>query len=101
MERQTIVIQYVGENPAVSDVIVKAAVSAINTINDCGFYVDTTVNPIAHHFTETDIAQMTAMMANKTKSKGITIKVETPERPALSKEDREKFLDYMNAILNG
>lgn len=99
MERQTIVIQYVGESPAMNEVLVKAAVSAITAIANNGFYVDTTVDPTVTHFTENDVAQVVAMMANKAKAKSVTIKVEN-SKPALSREDGERLIRTIKGLFD-
>ena len=101
MERQTIVIQYVGEQ-ADHNVESAAVVAFLNTLAKGGVYVDATIDPIAHHFTETDVAKVVAMIADKSKATGVTIKVENPMRKAgLSKKDRDKILSVFEEILNG
>lgn len=99
--QQTITIQYVGETPNDPQLLGAAAIAALNVLANNGYFVNTEVNPTVHNFTETDVAQIVAMMANKTKNKGATIKVETSQIPVLNKEDKEKFFGFMRAILNG
>ena len=99
MERQTIVIQYVGEQ-ADNDIQSAAVVAFLNTLARGGVYVDTTVDPIAHHFTETDVAQVTAMIANKSKTKGVTIKVENTTKPVLNREDGEKLIRTIKSLFD-
>jgi hypothetical protein len=97
MERQTIVIQYVGERA--SDTVQSTAVlSFLNTLAHNGVYVDATIDPIAHHFSETDVAQVTAMVANKSKAKGVTIKVENTKKPVLSREDGERLINALKGL---
>lgn len=97
MERQTIVIQYIGEK-ASDNIQSTAVLSFLNTLARNGVYVDATVDPIAHHFSETDVAQVTAMVASKSKAKGVTIKVENTRRPVLSREDGERLINTIKGL---
>ena len=99
MERQTIVIQYVGEQ-ADHNVEYAAVVAFLNTLARGGVYVDDTVDPTAHHFSENDVAQITAMMANKAKAKGVTIKVENTTKPVLNREDGEKLIRTIKSLFD-
>lgn len=99
MERQTIVIQYVGER-AGHDVQSAGVMALLNTLSKNGVYIDATVDPTAHHFSENDVAGVCAMVANKAKAKGVTIKVENTMKPVLNKEDGEKLIRTIKSLFD-
>lgn len=101
MEKQTIVITYVGERPS-DEVQASAVLSFLKTINNSGTYVDATVNPTAHHFAEDDVAKVIAATSRKSGTRGISIKVEKPERKVVIDSDRkEKIMEFFSDLLNG
>ena len=98
--QQTITIQYVGETPNDPQLLGIAATAALSVIAKHGYFVNTKVNPTVHNFTETDVAQMVAMIANKSKTKGVTIKVENTTKPVLNREDGEKLIRTIKSLFD-
>ena len=97
MERQTIVIEYVGETPT-RHTIVAAFEALIHT----GTVVDATVQPTITCLTEKEVAAATAVMAKKSASKGVTISIENPKKAIVFGEDKkEKLFNVLSEILNG
>ena len=76
MEKQVLVINYVGEPPTP-----EAAGAAIVAMNRAGTYMDTTVQPTMTCLDEKEVGQAIYMFSNKkiAKKEGITINVSTPE----------------------
>ena len=102
MQRQTVVIEWVGEMPS-KEHQVAATIEFLNSLARNGVYVDATVDPSISHFTEKDIAGISAVVAKNNKSRGITIKVEKPDAPkiVLTKDKEEKIREFLESMFNG
>ena len=94
MGTQAIIFTYEGQEPT-REVIRDMAEALINS--EIGINVATVQN---HNLNELEYAQAIVAAGVKKPSKGVSIKIEK-SKPALSKEDREKFLGFMSSILNG
>lgn len=99
MEKQVIVIQYVGEKPTPEE-----AAAAIVTMQRAGTYIDTTVEPTMCHLTEKEQA-MAALMFSERKRKsgdGIIIKVEQdPIFNGIDKDKAKKFAQFLREFIDG
>lgn len=99
MEKQVLVIQYVGEKPTAEE-----AAAAIVAMQRAGTYIDTTVEPTMCHLTEKEQA-MAALMFSERKRKsgeGITVKVEQdPVFKGIDKDKAKKFAQFLKDIIDG
>ena len=99
MEKQVLVIQYVGEKPTPQE-----AVAAIVAMQRAGTYIDTTVEPTICHLTEKEQG-MAALMFSERKRKsgdGITVKVEQdPILSGIDKDTAKKFARFLKGIIDG
>jgi len=99
MEKQVLVIQYVGEKPTPEE-----AAAAIVAMQRAGTYIDTTVEPTMCHLSEKEQA-MAALMFSERKRKsgdGITIKVEQdPVFNDIDKDKAKKFVQFLKEIIDG
>lgn len=99
MEKQVIVIQYVGEKPTPEE-----AAAAIVAMQHAGTYIDTTVEPTMCHLTEKEQG-MAALMFSERKRKsgdGITVKVEQdPILSGIDKDTAKKFARFLKGIIDG
>lgn len=100
MEKQVLVIQYVGEKPTPEE-----AAAAIVAMQRAGTYIDTTVQPTMCHLSEKEQAMAALMFANKKelKGEGVTVKVESGEPFFKSKDkDRaERFIAALKDFIDG
>lgn len=99
MEKQTIVIEYVGERPTPQE-----AYAAIAAMQRAGTYIDTTIQPTACFISEKEKATAMAVLATKkvTKGEGVTIKVEQdPILKGIDKDKAKAFADFLKAIIDG
>ena len=101
MEKQVVVIDFVGERPS-DEVIGSAIMSFLTTIKKSCSYIDATVAPHGRHYSEDEVAKVIASHFEKSKG-GITIKVENPERPKLviTKDKEEKLREFIERLING
>jgi hypothetical protein len=99
MEKQVLVIQYVGEKPTAEE-----AAAAIVAMQRAGTYIDTTVQPTMCHLTEKEQA-MAVLMFRERKRKsgeGITVKVEQdPVFKGIDKDKAKKFAQFLKDIIDG
>lgn len=99
MEKQVLVIQYVGKKPTAEE-----AAAAVVAMQHAGTYIDTTVQPTICHLTEKEQA-MAALMFSERKRKsgeGITIKVEQdPIFKDIDRETAKKFAKFLKGIIDG
>ena len=99
MEKQVLVIQYVGEKPTPEE-----AVATIVAMQRAGTYIDTTVEPTICHLTEKEQG-MAALMFSERKRKsgdGITVKVEQdPVFNGIDKDKAKKFAEFLKCIIDG
>jgi len=99
MEKQVLVIQYVGEKPTPEE-----AAAAIVAMQRAGTYIDTTIQPTMCHLTEKEQA-MAALMFSERKRKsgdGITIKVEQdPVFKGIDKDQAKAFAQFLKAVIDG
>lgn len=99
MEKQVLVIQYVGEKPTPEE-----AAAAIVAMQRAGTYIDTTIQPTVCHLSEKEQA-MAAFMFGDEKRKtgdGITIKVEQdPVFNGIDKNKAKKFAQFLKEIIDG
>ena len=98
MEKQTIVIEYVGEQPTP-----EAVRAAFSTLLRAGTFVDANVQPNITHLTEHEVLSAAAVLATKTSGKkGITVKISDPLVPdGLDRDKAIKFIDALKSIING
>ena len=99
MEKQVIVIQYVGEKPTPEE-----ATAAIVAMQRAGTYIDTTVEPTICHLTEKEQAQAMLMFSERKRKSGdsITIKVEQdPVFNGIDKKTAKKFAEFLKRISDG
>ena len=98
MEKQVLVIQYVGEQPSAE--AVKAAFTALLR---AGTYVDANVQPDVTHLTEKEVLSAATVLATKsTGKKGITVKIGDPLLPeGIDRDKAVKFIDALKTIING
>ena len=100
MEKQTIVIEYVGEKPTPEE-----ATAAIVAMQRAGTHIDATVEPTICHLTEKERA-MAALMFSERKRKsgdGITVKIESGE-PFFKSKDKDRadrFIAALKDFMNG
>ena len=100
--QQTITIQYVGETVNNKELLGTAAIAALTVIAKNGYFVNAEVNPTVHNFTETETAKVIAAIASKSKSNGVTVKIEAPYmKPVYSDEDKKVLSRVFGRILNG
>ena len=99
MEKQVIVIQYVGEKPTPEE-----AAAAIVAMQRAGTYIDTTVEPTMCHLTEKEQG-MAALMYSKNKQKAgesVTVKIEhDPVFNGIDKDKAKKFAQFLKEIIDG
>jgi len=95
MERQVLVISYVGETPSPEQ-----AANAIIALQKAGVYIDTTIQPTMCHLSEQEQAQAMMVYASKKGSKGagITVTVKNPE-PTISAKKAEKLAQVLKQFL--
>lgn len=98
MEKQTIVIQYVGEQPST-----EAVKAAFTTLMRAGTYVDANVQPEVTHLTEHEVLSAATVLATKISGKkGVTVKISDPIIPdGLDRDKAVKFIDALKTIING
>ena len=98
MEKQILVIQYVGEQPSAE--AVKAAFTALMR---AGTYVDAAVQPDVTHLTAREVLSAATVLATKsTGKKGVTIKIGDPLVPdGIDRDKAVKFIDAIKTIING
>lgn len=86
MEKQVLVISYVGEKPTPEE-----AAAAIVAMQRAGTYIDTTVQPTMCHLSEKEVAQAILMFSERKQKRGegITIQVENPD--SINGIDRTKM----------
>lgn len=99
MEKQVLVIQYVGEKPTAEE-----AAKAIIAMQHAGTYFDTTVEPTICHLTEKEQAQaMLVYSKNKQKAgESVTIKIEhDPVFDGIDKDKAKKFAQFLKEIIDG
>lgn len=99
MEKQVLVIQYVGEKPTAEE-----AAKAIIAMQHAGTYFDTTVEPTICHLTEKEQAQAILMFSERKRKsgEGITIKVEQdPVFKGIDKDKAKKFAQFLKEIIDG
>lgn len=96
MEKQVIVISYVGEEPTPEQ-----AKQAIVSMLKSGVYMDTTVEPTLCCLSEKEQAQAMMMFTSKKASKGagITVTVKNPE-PIISATKAEKLARVLRELIN-
>lgn len=99
MEKQVLVIQYVGEKPTAEE-----AATAIVAMQHAGTYIDTTVEPTMCHLTEKEQG-MAALMFSERKRKsggGITVKVEQDSVfNGIDKNKAKKVAQLLKEIIDG
>jgi hypothetical protein len=95
MEKQVLVIQFVGEQPTPEQ-----AAAAIVALQKAGTYIDTTVQPTMCHLSEKEQAEAMMVYASKKASKGsgIIVKVQNPE-PIISATKAEKLARVLKEFL--
>lgn len=97
MEKQTIIIQYVGEKPSNG-----AIIAAFSVLLNNGMVVDSNVEPTIHHLTEKEVMSAASVLASKTSGKGVTVKVETPRKNVILTEAKKaKILETLAEVFNG
>lgn len=99
MEKQVLVIQYVGEKPTPEE-----AAAAIVAMQRAGTYIDTTVQPTMCHLSEKEQGMAALMFSERKKNKGngITVKVEQdPVFNGIDKEKAKKFAQFLKEIIDG
>lgn len=96
MEKQVLVIQFVGEQPTPEQ-----AAAAIVALQKAGTYIDTTVQPTMCHLSEKEQAEAMMVYASKKASKGagITVTVKNPE-PVISASKAQKLAEVLRSFLN-
>lgn len=96
MEKQVLVIQFVGEQPTPEQ-----AAAAIVALQKAGTYIDTTVQPTMCHLSEKEQAEAMMVYASKKASKGsgIIVKVQNPE-PKISTAKAEKLAQILREFLD-
>lgn len=95
MGTQAIIFTYEGQHPS-QETIRGMAQALLNS--DTSINISTLKN---HNLNEEEFAQALVAAAVKKPSKGTSIVIEGYKKPVLSKEDKDKFLGFMSAILNG
>lgn len=98
MEKQTIIIQYVGEEPSNG-----AIIAAFSALLNNGMVVDRNVEPTIHHLTEKEVMSAASVLASKTSGKGVTIKVETPrsKKVVFTDDKKARILEALAEVFNG
>lgn len=101
MEKQVVVIDFVGERPS-DEVMGSAIMSFLTTIKESGSYIDATVDPHGRHYSENEVAKVVASHFEKAKG-GIIVKVKSPERPkiVITKDKGEKLQEFIERLING
>ena len=96
MEKQVLVISYVGEKPTPEQ-----AANAIVALQKAGTYIDTTIQPTMCHLSEKEQAEAMMLYASKKASKGagITVTVKNPE-PTISATKAEKLAKVLKEIFD-
>ena len=100
MAKQVIVIEYDG-NKADDEVQSYGVLAFLSEIARRGTLVNAEINPVVHHFTESDMAMFAASATKK--QKGVTIKVERQSKPKIVLDDdsKEKIVQFFSDLING
>ena len=96
MEKQVLVISFVGEKPTPEQ-----AATAIIALQKAGTYIDTTVQPTMSILNEQEQAQAMMVYASKKSAKGagITVTVKNPE-PVITASKAQKLAEVLRSFLN-
>lgn len=96
MERQVLVISFVGEKPTP-----EAAGEAVVALQRFGTYIDTTVQPTMCILNEKEQAAAMMLYANKSaqRGEGITVKVNNPN-PIINATKAKKIVEILTQVLN-
>lgn len=96
MEKQVLVISYVGEKPEPEQ-----AATAVVALQKAGVYIDTTVQPTMCHLSEQEQAQAMMVYASKKSSKGsgITVQVKSAD-PTISASKAEKLAKVLKELFD-
>lgn len=96
MEKQVLVLQFVGEEPTPQQ-----AANAVVALQKSGCYIDTTVQPEVCVLNEKEQAMAMSMFAQRKshKGEGITIKVENPE-PRITTQKAKELATLLRSFLN-